>query len=150
MGEFVQQQFAAGFLVQLQIIGANPRHRQKLGHGALMDIGILAHIHGGEMKAEGGDTLAQILQPSVRQVGAAIFPQRDGDDVQIGGEFFRRGIGLRLVARRPGRAVAQQGGAGRGHARITGDQRQAVRLVALMRGKSWQARRPVSSAPRWW
>ena len=60
-----------------------------------MDVGVLAHIHDREMKAEGADRLAQIEQPSVRQIAVAVLAQGIDDHGQIGGEIFRRGVGLR-------------------------------------------------------
>ena len=73
MGQFLQQQFAARALPPASDNPpSTPATLQQFRHGALMDIGILAHIHGGEMKAERRHRLAQILQPAVGQIGVAI------------------------------------------------------------------------------
>ena len=139
-GKLGQQHIYPRLFIQVEIVGHHLGGRQQLGHGALMHVRILTHIHRRQMEAKRAHRLAQFCQAAFRQVGIAILAQRLDDHVEVGNEGFRRFIGGRNEARRILGAVTQQRDTGRSHAGIAGDQGAAVGFVRLLRRGMFQRR----------
>ena len=116
--------------VEAEIIDAGIGGGEKLGDGALVDIGILPHVERREVEAEDVDRAAQRPQPAAREDRAAVGFQRVGDDREVGGEFgglgVRLGVGQRLAQRHDVIELAR----GLGEARIEAGDGAPIGLVA--------------------
>ena len=103
---------------------------EKLAHGLLVNRAVLAHVQRRQMEAEHLGGAAQAGDPPARQIYRAVLEQRIDQHIQVGDEFLRRGIGLRMpVHRRQVRDFVPELSGGGGEARINQDQRAAVGFV---------------------
>lgn len=53
----------------------------------MVGVGVFAHVHGGELEAEGGEGADGAGEAAVGEEGAAVLAQRALDDPQVGEEF---------------------------------------------------------------
>ena len=118
--------------IQGQIGGARLRRIQQLGNGALVHRGVLPHVEAGEMEAEAIHGAAQQPQPSARDHARLVRDQRAVEDIEIGLEFLRAGIGRRFADRLP-QGLHAEPHRGRGQTGINAGHRQAIGLAAAMR-----------------
>ena len=122
--ELATQQRHPRRLVQREVIGFDPGHRQQLGHDALVHVGILAQVERGEMEAECLNRAHQPVEP-----GAPACAEPGAQLREIGAEGGRIGIGFGLGPRRAGRRPSCQRAIGRRQSCVDARQRAAVGLV---------------------
>ena len=139
--QLIEQQADACVLGQRCVPGTRARHLEQLAQSALVHVGVLAQIDGGEMKTEDVDGAPQAAQPAARQRLGSIARKRAMQDIEVGLQFVDGFISRRL-AHGAARGLESVECPGRGcEPCIDAGDRAAIGLVLAVR-------RPVGRALR--
>ncbi len=131
--QLIEQQADARILGQRCVPGARARQLEQLTQRALVHVGVLAQIDGGEMETEDVDRAPQAAQPAARQHLGSIAVKRTMQNIEIGLQFVGRRISRRL-SHRAARSLESVERPGRGgEPGIDAGDRPAIGLVLAVR-----------------
>ena len=128
MRQLLQEEPLAAGLVEGEVIAAGPRLGQELGHHPFVHRGVLAKVEAGQVEAEHTYRADQVWQRPVGEGLGVRLQKRRLQDLQIGDQLVRRGVGPGCGGRRPGRRAAGERLEGGREPGVHGGQRAAVGL----------------------
>ncbi len=139
LGEFGAQEFDAFVFGQGQVVEGlavvrDAGAREEFGKRAFVDVGALAQVDGGQVKAEDFEGLLQAGEAQLGEGGAVVRGEGCGDDGEVGGEFLGGVVGGSGDSAAAGKVLAGQAQRGGGQPGVDADEGAPVGFVAAVRG----------------